>query len=135
MSRDFLRSLRFAQTFCSFGSTEIRLASAPMFLAQLLQRLPGLTWYGGRPGSVHILLDGDPAQSPPPKKGHSLPTFRSMSICSLCCGQTTGCRGWIIKMPLSTEVCLCSGHIVLDGDPAPPKGGGAQHPVFRPCLL
>jgi len=29
-------------------------------------------------------------------------------------------------MPLDTEVGLGSGHIVLDGDPAPPKG--AQPP-------
>jgi len=27
--------------------------------------------------------------------------------------------GWI-KMPLGTEVGLCPGDIVLDGDPAPP---------------
>jgi len=29
--------------------------------------------------------------------------------------------GWI-KMPLGIEVGLGPGHIVLDGDPAPPKG-------------
>jgi len=33
--------------------------------------------------------------------------------------------GWI-KMPLGTEIGLSPGHIVLDGDPAPPKG--AQQP-------
>jgi len=43
------------------------------------------------------------------------------------CGQTVG---WI-KMKLGTEVGL--GHIVLDGDPAPPKC--AQPPIFGPCLL
>ena len=32
-------------------------------------------------------------------------------------------------MPLGMEI----GHIVLDGDPAPPKG--AQPPIFGPCLL
>ena len=37
----------------------------------------------------------------------------------LCCGQTAG---WI-KMPLSVEVDLGPGHIVLDGDPAPPWKG------------
>jgi len=41
-------------------------------------------------------------------------------------------------MPLGKEVGLGPGHIVLDGDPAPPpqKGGTAQpHPIFGPCLL
>jgi len=33
------------------------------------------------------------------------------------CGQTVG---WI-KMLLGTEVGLRPGHIVLDGDPAPPR--------------
>jgi len=42
----------------------------------------------------------------------------------VCCGQTAG---WI-KMPLGTKVGLGSGHTVLDGDPAPPKG--VQHPDF-----
>jgi len=36
-------------------------------------------------------------------------------------------------MPLDTNVGLGPGHIVLDGDPAPPKG--AQPPIFGPCLL
>jgi len=44
-----------------------------------------------------------------------------LSVCGLvtlvCYGQMVG---WI-KMPLCTEVGL-GGHIVLDGDPAPPKG-------------
>jgi len=44
------------------------------------------------------------------------------------CGQTAGC----IKMPLGTEVCLGPGHIVLDGDPAPPllKGHSSHPPLF-----
>jgi len=32
--------------------------------------------------------------------------------------------GWV-KMPLGTEVDLSPGHIVLDGDPAPPLAKGA----------
>jgi len=40
------------------------------------------------------------------------------------CGQTVG---WI-KIKLSMEVGLGSGHIVLDGDPAPPKGHSS--PLF-----
>jgi len=37
-------------------------------------------------------------------------------------GQTVG---WI-KMKLGMEASLGSGHIVLDGDPAPPQKKGAQ---------
>ena len=36
-------------------------------------------------------------------------------------------------MPLGADVGLGTGHIVLDGDPAPPKG--AQPPIFSPCLF
>jgi len=45
------------------------------------------------------------------------------------CGQTVR---WI-KMPLGMEVGLGPGHIVLDGDPAPPprKGHGSPPPTFR----
>jgi len=38
-----------------------------------------------------------------------------------------------IRIPLGTEVGLGQSDIVLDGDPAPPKG--AQPPFFSPCLL
>jgi len=38
-------------------------------------------------------------------------------------------------MPLGTEVDLCQGDVVLDGDPAPPPKKGAQFPIFGPCLL
>jgi len=47
------------------------------------------------------------------------------------CSQTVG---WI-KMPLDTEVGLCPGDIVLDGDPAPPQKGRTAFPTFRPTLL
>jgi len=47
-----------------------------------------------------------------------------LSVCGVgvYCGQTVG---WI-KMPFGMEVGLDPGHIVLDGDPAPPqkRGGG-----------
>ena len=56
-----------------------------------------------------------------------------LSILSVClsvtlvyCGQTVG---WI-KMKLGVEVGLGPGHIVLDGDPAPPKKGTAA-PTFQ----
>jgi len=38
--------------------------------------------------------------------------------------------GWI-KIPLGTKVDLGQGHIVLDGDPAPPERG-TPAPSFRP---
>ena len=46
-------------------------------------------------------------------------------------------NGWI-KMPLGSERDLGPGRIVLGRDPAqplPPKKGGAQPPIFGPCLL
>jgi len=38
-------------------------------------------------------------------------------------------------MPLSTEVGLGLGDIVLDGDPAPPKRGHISPLLFGTCLL
>jgi len=45
-----------------------------------------------------------------------------------------------MKIPLGswyrgTEVDLSPGHIVLDGDPAPPAKGAQLFPLFGPCLL
>jgi len=38
-------------------------------------------------------------------------------------------------MALGMEVGLGPGHIVLDGDPAPPQKRGHSAPIFGPCLL
>jgi len=38
-------------------------------------------------------------------------------------------------MPLGTEVDLGPDDIVLDEDPAIPRKGAQQPPVFGPCLL
>jgi len=38
-------------------------------------------------------------------------------------------------MKLSKQVGLGPGHIVLDGDPAPPKRGTAPLPDFRPMSI
>ena len=46
-------------------------------------------------------------------------------------GQTVG----RIKMKLGMQVGLGPGHIVLDGDPAPPSPKGAQLPIFGPYQL
>ena len=69
-------------------------------------------------------------QLPFPKKGAEPPSFWPMS---------RQMAGWI-KMALGVEVGLGPGHIVLDGDRAPPpqlpvpqKGGRA--PIFGPFLL
>ena len=64
-------------------------------------------------GLCHIVLDG--TYTP---KGAQPPAQFSAHVC---CGQTAG---WI-KMPLNTEVDLGPGHIVIDGDPAPPETGTA----------
>ena len=40
--------------------------------------------------------------------------------------------GWM-KMPLGTEVGVGPGHIVLDGDPAPPKRGTALQFSYHFC--
>jgi len=47
------------------------------------------------------------------------------------CGQTVG---WT-KMSLATEVDLGPDDIVLDEDPAPPRKGAQQPPLFGPCLV
>jgi len=60
-----------------------------------------------------------------PKGGTAPPLFAHVS-----CGQTVG---WI-KMKLGMDVGLGPGHIVLDGDPSPPKKGHSI-PTFGPCLL
>ena len=48
------------------------------------------------------------------------------------CDQTAAC----IKMTLGMKVGLGPGHIVLDGDPAPPPPKGhSPNPIFGPYLL
>ena len=56
-----------------------------------------------------------------------------MSVALVYCGQTPQTVGWI-NMKLGMQVGLGPGHIVLDGNPAPPPKG-AQPPIFGPCLL
>jgi len=55
----------------------------------------------------------------PPKEAQPPPQFSA----HVCCEQMAG---WI-KMPLGMETGLGRGHILLDGDPAPPKKGQAPH--------
>jgi len=49
-----------------------------------------------------------------------------LSVTLVYCGQTVG----LIKMKLGMEVGLGPGHIVLDGDPAPPTERGTAVPHF-----
>jgi len=42
--------------------------------------------------------------------------------------------GWI-KLPLGTEIGLSPGHIVLDGDPAPPLQMFTTPPIFGPSVV
>jgi len=54
-----------------------------------------------------------------------------LSVTFLYCGQTVG---WI-KMKLGTEVGLGPGHIVLDGDRAPPQKGAQQPHLSAPYAV
>jgi len=54
-----------------------------------------------------------------------------LSVTLVYCGQTV----WWLENKLSMEVGLGTGHIVLDGDPAPPHQKGKQPPIFGPWLL
>ena len=68
------------------------------------------SWYAGRPQpSPHCVRWGTSS----PKRGIA-PQF----LAHVCCGQTAE---WI-KTPLGMEVGLNPAHIVLGGEPAPPKG-------------
>jgi len=59
----------------------------------------------------------------PSQRGTAPPQFSAHA----CRGQTAG---WI-KMPLGRKVGLALGHIVLDGDPPPPKGHTISAHVYR----
>ena len=54
-----------------------------------------------------------------------------LSVTLMYCGQTL----WRIKMTLGMQVGIDPGHIVLDGDPAPPPPKGHRPPIFGPYQL
>jgi len=62
-----------------------------------------------------------------------------LSVCLSClsvtlvyCGHTVG---WV-KMKLGVDVGLGPGHILVDGDPAPPpQKGGTAAPTFQPMSI
>ena len=75
-------------------------------------------------GPGHIVLDEDPAPSPP--KREPSPQF----LAHICCGQMVG---WT-KTKLGMQVGLGPGHIVLYGDPAAlPKGAQPQSSAHICC--
>jgi len=57
---------------------------------------------------------------------HCLPVLSVLSVTLVYCGQMVG---WI-KMKLGMQVGLGPGHMVLDGDPAPPPPKKGQTPQF-----
>jgi len=78
------------------------------------------TWYeSGTQPKQHCVRWG---HSSPGERGTAVPLFSA----HVYCGQTAG---WI-NMPLGTKVGLGPGHIVLDGDPAPPLSKKRAHPEF-----
>jgi len=54
-------------------------------------------------------------------------------VCPVCPVCNVGIMAGWLKMKLGMEVGLSPSHIVLDGDPAPPKG--AQPQFYGPCPL
>jgi len=64
---------------------------------------------------------------PHPLKGSQPPSQFSVHVY---CGRTAG---WM-KTPLGAGVDLYAGHIVLDGDPAPPRKGNITPPLFGPYI-
>jgi len=111
------------------SATRTKGGTAPNFrpMSIVAKPLDGLRcpWYGGRPQPRRHCVRWGP--SSPPPKGHS-PQFSANVRCS----QTAG----LMKTPFGTEVDIGPGHIVLDGDPAPPprkRGTTAPHFSAHVC--
>jgi len=83
------------------------------------------TWYGGRAQPRRNWVRWRP--SSPFPKGHT-PTQVSAHVY---CDQTAE---WM-RTPLGTEIDLGPGHIMFDGDPAPPAKGAQQPSPFRPMSI
>ena len=83
------------------------------------------TWHGVRPRPRPHCVRWGP-RSPSTKRRHSP---------QLSAHVYGGLTAEWIKMPLGMDVGLGPGHIVLDGDPAPPPQKGGTPPIFGPCLL
>ena len=85
------------------------------------------TWHGARPHPRGLCVRWGPSSLP--KKGAEPPPQKISA--HVYCGKTAG---WI-KMTLRMGVGLGSGHIVLNGDPAPSSKGHNPPPDFRPMSV
>ena len=85
-----------------------------------------------------LIAQGEQFYKRSPKNGSPYPigpivclSMSCLSVTLVYCGPTVG---WL-RMKLGMEVGLGPGHIVLDGDPAPPPSKGHSPQCFGPCLL
>ena len=95
-------------------------------LEKLFLKIWGGVWGPGKSSEKIKTLTTNVLFTFDEEKGHSSPHFSA----HVYCGQTAG---WI-QVPLGMEVGLGPDHIVLDGNPAPPKNGYSP-PIFDLCLL
>ena len=58
-----------------------------------------------------------------------------LSVLSVCDVRALWPNGWTDQDETCVQVGLSPGHIVLDGDPAPPPPKGAQPPNFPPMFI
>jgi len=65
-------------------------------------------------------------RSPKNASSYAIGPLSRLSVTLVYCGQTVG----RIKMKLGMQVSLDPGHIVLDGNPAPPSPKGVVPPIF-----
>jgi len=102
--------------------------SPPIFCACLLWPNGWMdqdaTWYGGKPWPRRNCVRQ--LQLPLKRGTAPPPTFQPMSIVAK---GLDGSRCHLVQR------YTCTGHIVLDGDPAPPKKGHSSPPLFGPYLL
>jgi len=102
--------------------------STPHFrpMSVVVKRLDGQRCHnGGRPRPRRLCVSWGPSSS---RNKSTAPTQFFGHVYR---GQTSG---WM-KVPLGTEVDLGPGHIVLDGDPAPPQKGHSSCLSFRPMSI
>jgi len=82
--------------------------------------------------SLYLFL-GDRLQNGSP---YAIGPLSCLSVCLsvtlVYCGQMVGCTK---KMKIGMQVGVGPGHILLDGDPAPPPQKGSGAPNFRPMSI
>ena len=88
---------------------------------------PDATWYGGRPQPRRLCFRWGP--SPSPKRGRSPSPILGSCLLWQLAKRLDGSRCHLVQ-----RYSLDPGHIMLDGDQAPPPNG-AQPQIFDSCLL